>query len=85
MKLVHSISEAKEICSKDVKCFAIYDDGGSKERFLLCEIGAKIEMSNSGSVLYLKGTLFLLYSNYDGHCKSNLAQISVESNICHPS
>ena len=58
MQLVHSILEAKEICSKDVKCFAIYDDGGAKERFLLCEIGAKIEMSNSGSLLYLKGTLF---------------------------
>ena len=58
MKLVHSISEAKEICSNDVKCFAIYDDGGANERFLLCEIGAKIEVSDSGSLLYLKGTLF---------------------------
>ena len=70
--------EAKETCSNNVKCFAIYDDGGAKERFLLCEQGAKTEMSNSGSLLYLKGTLFLLYSNYDGYWILNLALIRVK-------
>ena len=41
----------------------IYDDGGLNERFFLCDEGASIQASSSGSRLYVKhkGTNFRNY------------------------
>ena len=53
-ELFHTLSEAKKRCNEDSRCVMIYDDGGIGETFLLCDEGAKLSSSSSGSRLYTK-------------------------------
>ena len=62
-ELFHTLSEAKKRCNEDSHCVMIYDDGGIEETFLLCDEGAKLSSSPSGSRLYIKD-LFADGGNY---------------------
>ena len=53
-ELFYTLSEAKKRCNEDSRCVMIYDDGGVEETFLLCDEGAKLSSSPSGSRLYIK-------------------------------
>ena len=62
-ELFHTLSEAKKRCNEDSRCVMIYDDGGVEETFLLCDEGARLSSSPSGSRLYIKD-LFVDGGNY---------------------
>ena len=53
-ELFYTLSEAKKRCNEDSRCVMIYDDGGVEETFLLCDEGARLSSSPSGSRLYIK-------------------------------
>ena len=74
-ELFHTLSEAKKRCNEDSRCVMIYDDGGLEETFLLCDEGAKLSSSPSGSRLYIKD-LFVDGGNIEiiflGPCFTNV-------------
>ena len=64
MSTVSNLDEAKAACLKDENCGMFYDSGGRGERFFSCPFATKYNYGRMvkrswGSVLYLKGKLYL--------------------------
>ena len=51
----NTLSEATQKCIQDLDCGMFFDDGGIGSHFVPCSWTAKMEKSNDGSVLYLRG------------------------------
>ena len=64
MSAVSNLVEAKAACSKDENCGMFYDSGGKGKWFFSCPFATKYNYGRMvktswGSVLYLKGKLYL--------------------------
>ena len=54
-----TLSEAKRQCSDDPSCTMFYDFGGRGNKFCLCDEGAQIATSSTGSLLHIKRSEYL--------------------------